>query len=197
MTSDEPTQCGRSNAITSTAGNAERSATMPAVARAVAVPDEERVVVEPDRVSSLDSRGSVHPRGDRDPSRLEALADASRLSPASLLSWPQQGCPIVADEHRVVDVDRVGIARVVPGDDHLGAGGGEHGTKRLVLGDGDGRIGDTAPAVTLDVTGVGREGRPHEHPHEFAPHRLTAVAGHEAEARRQRWPARDPRAGRP
>ena len=57
---------------------------------------------------------------------------------ASLPGRSERGA-VVADEHRVVDVDRVGIARVVLGDDHLGAGGGEQCTERLVLGVGGGR----------------------------------------------------------
>ena len=90
-------------------------------ARAVAMADEERVVIEPDRVASLDRCGSGHGRGDRHSGGFEAQADARRLAEAALLARPEKRCATVTDEHRVVDVDRIRVARVVLRDDHLGA----------------------------------------------------------------------------
>ena len=110
---------------------------------------------------------------------------ASRLAPiavglaeASLLAGPQQRCAVVSDEHGVVDVDRVGVAGIVLGDDHLGARGREQGAELLVLGGGGTGVGDAAPAVALDVVRVGGQRRPHQHPLQVAPHRLRAVVRH-------------------
>ena len=48
----------------------------PRRARAIAVADEQRVVVEPDGVAAFDGGGRRHLRGDRDARGLEARADA-------------------------------------------------------------------------------------------------------------------------
>ena len=53
ITSPRPFQCGRSKAITSTPGNASASAVTRGWIRPVADPDEERALVEPDRVATL------------------------------------------------------------------------------------------------------------------------------------------------
>ena len=140
--------------------------------------DEQRVVIEPDGVAALDRRRRRHPRGDRDAGRLEARADAVGLAEPPFLAGPEQRRTVVADEHRVVDVDRVGIAGIVLGDDHLGPGGREQRAELVVLGGGGGRIGHAAPAVALDVIRVGGKRRAHEHPLQVAPHRLRAVVRH-------------------
>ena len=111
-------------------------------------------------------------------SRLEPMPSGS---PARLLAGPQERGAAVADEHRVVDVDRVGVAGVVLGDDHLGACSLEQRAELLVLGGSRRAIRHAAPAVALDMTGVRGQRRSHEHALEVAPHRLGAVAGHEAE----------------
>ena len=116
--------------------------------------DEQRVVVEPDGVAALDGRGRGHPRGDRDARGLEARADAVRLAEAPLLAGPQERSAAVADEDGVVDVDRVGVAGIVLGDDHLGAGRREQRAQLLVLGRRRGDVGHAAPAVALDVVRI-------------------------------------------
>ena len=125
ITSAAPTQCGRSNAITSTSGERLAESRDPGRAGAVAVADEQRVVVEPDGVAALDRGRRRHPRGDRNAGRLEARADAVGLAEPPFLAGAEQRRAAVSDEHRVVDVDRVGIAGIVLGDDHLGARGRE------------------------------------------------------------------------
>ena len=150
-------------------------------AGAVAVADEQRVVVEPDGVAALDRGRRRHPRCHRDASSLEARADAVGLAEPPFLAGPEQRRAVVADEHRVVDVDRIGVAGIVLGDDDLGAGRGEQRAQLLVLGDRSTHVGHAPPPVALDVVRVGSERRPHEHPLEVAPHRLRAVRRHDGE----------------
>ena len=150
----------------------------PGGAGAVAVADEQRVVIEPHGVAALDRRRRRHPRGNRNAGVLEARADAVRLAEPPFLAGPEQRRAVVSDENRVVDVDRVGIAGIVLGDDHLGARGREQRAELVVLSGGGRRIGDAAPAVALDVIRVGGERRTHEHPLQVTPHRLRAVVRH-------------------
>ena len=138
-------------------------------------------MVEPDRVSPLGGGGGIHPRRNRNAGRLEAHADAYRLAEAAFLAGSQQHRAVVADEHRVVHVDGIGIAGIVLGDDHLGPCRNKDPAKPLVLGGGRRRVGHAVPAVALDVTRVRGQGRAHEHPLEVTPHRLRAVAGHDRE----------------
>ena len=75
----------------------------------------------------------------------DAIAAGSLRRPS--LPGRRSTAPSRADEHRVVDVDRVRIARVVARDDDLGAGRLEDPAQKLVLG-GRGRvIRRRAPAV--------------------------------------------------
>ena len=124
ITSPAPFQCGRSNAITSTPGNAVAQRRDRGRVRAVAVPDEQRLVVEPDRVAALDGGGRGRSRPTTGtPAASSARDDRLGLAASSLLAGREQHRAVVADEDRVVDVDRVGVAGVVLGDDDLGARG--------------------------------------------------------------------------
>ena len=69
---------------------------------------------------------------------------------------------------------------------------GQQLAQLLVLGGGGPGVGDPMPPVAVDMTGIAGQRRPDEHADELAPHRLTAVDGHERRARRQRSPAFDP-----
>ena len=101
--------------------------------RPVADPDEQRLLVEPHRVAALDGRGQVDPRRDRHARRLERPGGGLRLPAAAFLPRLEQHGAVATDEGGVVGVDRVGVARVVLGDDDLGARLLEQEAERLVL----------------------------------------------------------------
>ena len=114
--------------------------------------DEERALVEPRcrrprRTPARRARRQRHVGCASD----EAIASGSRRPPPSRA---QEHGAVRADEHRVVDVDRVRIARVVVGDDDLGAGRLEDLAERLVLGGRGGGVGGGAPAVLAPVLRV-------------------------------------------
>ena len=90
--------------------------------RSVADPDEKRALVEPDRVPTLGEHRLVESCRNGNVGVGERGRDRARLAAPSFLPGPQQHRPRRTDQHRVVDVDRVRIAGVVPRDDDLGAG---------------------------------------------------------------------------
>ena len=121
---------------------------MPAVARAVAVADEQRLAVEPDGVAAFRRRRCAMREATGTPACLKAAPMPVRLAETSFLPGSEQDRALVPDEGRVVRVDRVRVAGIVLRDDHLGAGVLEQPTERLVLGlrGRDVRLG--APAVS-------------------------------------------------
>ena len=86
-TSPAPFQCGRSKATTSTPGNALFERRDRGLGRPVADADEQRPLVEPDRVAALDERGCRDARRDRDACGLERRP---RAQPARRAAPP---CP--------------------------------------------------------------------------------------------------------
>ena len=114
ITSPAPFQCGRSNARTSTPGNAASRAATDGLVRPVADADEQRALVEPERVAALGERRLLE-LGRR--WARPAASSAGAIAAGSLRrpSFPgrRSTAPCCADEHRVVDVDRVGVPRVV------------------------------------------------------------------------------------
>ena len=89
--------------------------------RAVAAADEECVAVEPERVAAVDRPGRLDPRRDRHARPLEVGLEGARLAQPPLLAGPEEHGSLLAHEQRVVGVDRVRVARLAVGDDHLGA----------------------------------------------------------------------------
>ena len=145
---------------------------------AIAVADEQGVVVEPDRVASFGGRGRTHPRRNGHAGGFERRGDGIGLVQPHVLAGAQQRRARVADEHGVVNVDRVRVARVVLGHDHIRARLRENRAERLVLRRGRRVVGSPAPAVALDVARVHGQRPAHEHALERSPHRLAAVRGH-------------------
>jgi hypothetical protein len=89
--------------------------------RAVAAADEERVVVEPERVAAVDRPRRLDPGGDGDAGAREGGLERGRLAEAPVLARPQEDGALVADEDGVVGVDGVGVPRLPLRDDDLGA----------------------------------------------------------------------------
>ena len=124
----------------------ERSDTVRA--RAVPLPREQRPLVETDQVAALRERGFPEPSGDRHAGALEIRADRVRLAASALFPGPQQDCAVVRNQDRVVDVDRVRIARNRRlGAYDLGACAGKQIAERFVLAGDRNRVGRGAPAV--------------------------------------------------
>ena len=94
--------------MTSTPGNAVGERRNRGLVRAVADPDEERPLVEPDRVAALGEHGLVEldRRPERRRSASEARSPPARLAVSSL-PGRRSTAPSRADEHGVVNVDRV------------------------------------------------------------------------------------------
>ena len=146
--------------------------------RPVAAPDQERLRVEPERVAAVDRPGPLDLRHNRNAGALEVGLQRERLAEAPILARAEEHRALLADEHRVVGVDRVGIPALALGEDHLRARVLEDLPESLVLGRRSGDVGLGAPAVLLPVPGVGRLRRAHEHPPERRGHRTCAVARH-------------------
>ncbi len=144
--------------------------------RAVAASDEERVVVEPERVAAVDRSRRLDSPRDGDACAGEVGLEGARLAEPPVLAGPEEHGTVVADKQRVVRVDGVRVARLAVGDDHLGAGLLEELAQRLVLGGRGCRIRLQAPAVLPPARGVVRMRRPDEHAPERGRHRAGAVA---------------------
>ncbi len=119
MTSPRPFQWGRSNASTSYAGERCLERGHGGRIRPVADADEERLLVEPDRVAAF-GEGGVRELGcDGDVGGGERFRDGVGLVPPPLLPRPEEHCALASHEHGVVDVHRVRVARVVARHDDL------------------------------------------------------------------------------
>ena len=105
----------------------------PGAVRPVAVADEKRSLVEPDRVAALGDRRLCDLVGHGNAGVAERRRHGVRLAPPPLLARPQTDDSLVPDQHRVVDVDRVRVAGIVERDDDLGARLLEQEAERLVL----------------------------------------------------------------
>ena len=79
------------------------------VVRPIAASDEERALVEPERVTALGRFRALDSRGDRHARLDEVRADHLDLAAPSFLTRPEEQRALVGDERRVVDVDRVRI----------------------------------------------------------------------------------------
>ena len=75
------------------------------------------------------------------PARSRSASSALGLAEPPVLARTEEHGAVVADEQRVVRVDRVRVAGLAAGDDHLGAGLLEELAQRLVLGGRRCRIG--------------------------------------------------------
>ena len=140
----------------------ERSDTVRA--RAVPLPGEQRPLVEADQVAALRERGLPEPSGDRDAGALEIRADRVRLAGSALFPRPQQDCAVVRDQDRVVDIDRVGIARIRRlGEHDLGTRAGEQLAQGIVLARDVSGVGRGAPAVLAPEAEVLSTRRPDQH----------------------------------
>ena len=146
--------------------------------RPVAAPDQERLGVEPECVAAVDCP-RPHDHAHRwNAGALEVELQREWLAEPPILSRTEKHGALVTDEHRVIRVDRVGVAGLALGHDHLCAGPLENLSKGLVLGRRDGDVWLGPPAVLAPVPGVGRLRRAHEHPPERRGHRTCAVACH-------------------
>ncbi len=143
--------------------------------RPVAEPDEERALVQPDRVSALRERRRLETPSDRDARFGEVSGHRSGLAAPSLLARSQEDGAGIGDDGRVVRVDRVRV-RPVRGlaEDDLGPVRAQKRTKGLVL------LGHRA-WVRLETPAVGAPDRrvrgargAHEHAPEGGRHALTA-----------------------
>ena len=79
------------------------------VVRPVAPSDEERLLVEPDRVAAFRERRRVEPPGDRDSCFHEVGGHCLRLGPPLLLAGPKENGAGVRDDGGVVGIDRIGV----------------------------------------------------------------------------------------
>ena len=82
--------------------------------RAVAAADEQRLPVEPERVAAVDRSRRLDAAGDRDAGLGEIVLERLRLAQPLVLARAQQHGAALADEQRVVRVDRVRVARARP-----------------------------------------------------------------------------------
>ena len=122
----------------------------PRVVRAVRATDEQRRVVEPDRVSAFCVLAFRERPRDRESGCLEIGPHRVRL--ASSLRFPrveEDRAPARRDEHRVVHVDRVEIPGLPAGLDHVRAGRGERGAEVGVLTLEPAEVRRRAPAELL------------------------------------------------
>ena len=102
--------------------------------RPVAATDQERLGVEPERVAAVDRPRPPDHAHDRNAGALEGGLQRKRLAEASVLARAEEHRARLADEHRVVGVDRVGVSALALGDDHLRARALEDLPESLVLG---------------------------------------------------------------
>ena len=145
--------------------------------RAVAAADEERALVEPDRVAALDRPGRLDPRGDGNAGALEVGDERVGLAEPAGLAGPEEDG--AARRRRAAGRrrrSRRGCPASPCGDDDLRAGLLEQHAERLVLGGRGGGIGLGAPAVLAPARGVRRLRRADEHAPQRRGHRLAAVA---------------------
>ena len=143
--------------------------------RAVAAADEQGLAVEPERVAAVDRAGRLDPSGDRDAGLREIVLERRRLAQPLVLARAEQHGAALADEQRVVGVDRVGVARSPSVTITSAPASSRISRKRLVLGGGGGEVRLGAPAVLAPAHGVGRLRRAHEHAPERLGHRAGAV----------------------
>ena len=117
------------------------------IVRAVAAPDEQRVVVEPEHVAPVCRRGLFHPRGDRHARLRQCRLERAGFVDALLLAEAKEDRTGVGDQDRVVDGDRVGVSgtRGVGQDDFCARVGEQLAERRVLLCDRDG-VRLTAPA---------------------------------------------------
>ena len=142
------------------------------VVRAVAAPDEQRALVEPEGVAALGRRRRLEPHGDRNACLDEIGRHRVDLTAAALLLGTEQDGSTIGDERRIVDVDRVRChSDRRPRQDDLRASRSELGAEGLVLG-GDSRwVGRGAPAAGAPADRVLGTRRTDEH----APERRRTV----------------------
>ncbi len=142
---------------------------------AVPEPDQERPLVEPERVTALGGRRSLEPGDDRD-RRLDEVRGHGRDLPApSLLAGAEQDRAAVGDDRRVVHVDRIRAdTQRRTGHDHFGSRIGQLRPERLVLGLEPAVIGFAAPPVCAPAGDVFARRRPDEHAPERGNHALAA-----------------------
>ena len=155
--------------------------------RPVPEPDEQRVRIEPDRVSAFDARRVGDLRGDRDAGFLERGADRGGLGSTNLLPGPEKHGAVRTDQDGVVDVHRVRVAGVVPGDDDIGARILEQRTEGLVLRRRRGEVGLRPPAACTPPLDILGQERTHENTLERSGHGCGAETGHVETLHRTPW----------
>ncbi len=152
--------------------------------RSIADSDQQRPLVQPERVATFDRRGLVESSDYRHTRSFERRNERVRLRAAPFLARPEKDGAIGSDEHRVVHVDRVRIAGVVVRHDDLGARAFEQLAEQLVLACGCGGVGSRAPAAFAPARHVLDEGRPHEDAPQLPGHRCAAEPLHPQDATR-------------
>ena len=137
----------------------------PGVVRPVAASDRERALVEPEQVPALGARRLLERAEHPHAGVLEVTGDGLRLAPSGGLPRPEQDDAPIGRQHRVVDVDRVGVTIDRCLADHdLGPGPLELGPAGAVLLGGAPGVGLGVPTVLPPVREVGAARRPHVHP---------------------------------
>src|SRR5207244_4806637 len=96
---------GEGEALAAREGPRQRACS--GLVRPVSAADEERPLVEPQRVATLGERGRLEPRRDRHAGALQIAAQRLRLAAAELLARAEQDRARVGDERGIVCVDRV------------------------------------------------------------------------------------------
>ena len=174
MTSDSPVPVRQVEHEHLDAGQREHERPDPVRVRPVAATDEQRALVEPERVAALRGRRRLEPREHGYARAHEIPLHRRGLAAPALLARAQQQRAAVGDDRRIVGVDRIRIARQRLGEDDLGTGAGEQLAERLVLARDRGRIGLGVPAVRAPVRARGCARGPHEHAPQRLGHRLAA-----------------------
>src|SRR5204862_1693182 len=93
------------------------------VVRAVADADDERALVQPERVSALRQGRWLEPGRDGDSRTLEVACHRVDLSPPPLLAGAEEDGSALSDDRGVVDVHGVRVSFDRIGDDDLRTGG--------------------------------------------------------------------------
>jgi selenide, water dikinase len=144
------------------------------IVRPVATADEQRALVEPDRVPALDGRGKAQLAGEGHARLHEVDAHLLRFAAPSFLAGHEEHGARIGYERGIVGVDGIRV-RAAAGlaEDDLRACFLEERAKRLVLGLQPGRVGLRPPAVGAPGRpGAGRR-RLDEHALEPSGHALT------------------------
>src|SRR6476619_7755743 len=160
------------------------------VARPVAAPDQQGLLVEPDRVAAVRRRRCIELRDDRHPRTLEVGRDRFYLHEPAFLAWAKDDRAAVGHDRRIEDVDRIGVgANSGLRKNDLGACPAERRAERIVLRGELLGVGLGPPAVLAPGREANSARRADEHTLQLLRHVLAAE-----ESRRRRAHPKNARA---